>query len=66
MFAEILSHFPTFSDVPPTPRELLDITGQPLNPTTVGMRDVNDDEGCPVMSSDIVTLHRGFLELGLG
>ena len=37
------------------PRELLDITGQPLNPTTVGMRDVNDDEGCPVMSSDIVT-----------
>jgi len=37
------------------PRELLDITGQPLNPTTVGMRDVNEDVGCPVMSSDIVT-----------
>ncbi len=28
-----------------SPRELLDKTSQPLNPTTVGMRDVNDDEG---------------------
>ncbi len=43
------------------PRELLDITGQPLNPTTVERLNVNDDEGCPVMSSDLVTVVFWFL-----
>jgi len=38
-----------------SPRELLDITGQPLNPTTVERLNVNDDEGCTFMSSDLVT-----------
>jgi len=46
---------PCWNKVLSPPRELLDINVQPLNPTTVGMRDVNDDEGCTFMSSDIVT-----------
>jgi len=46
---------PTLDDLI-APRELLDINVQPLNPTTVGMRDVNEDVGCTFMSSDIVTL----------
>jgi len=37
------------------PRELLDITRQPLNPTTVVCLNINEDVGCRVMSSDLVT-----------